>query len=370
MLRSSITIARVRGIDIGVNWSWFAIVALIVWSLAASVFPSISPHLSGATYIAMAVIAALLFFTSLVLHELGHAMQALREGMQIEGITLWIFGGVAKFTGMFPSAMAEFRVAVAGPLVTLAIGSLMLGLSFIPGLPKAVNGVVEWLALVNFVLLAFNMLPIFPMDGGRVLRSLIWRAKDDFTRATAIAGAIGQACGQFFIVGGLFLFFFTGSFTGAWLALIGWFVITAGQAEVRLARLRDMLAGRTVADLMVRDPATVAPQLTLTGFLGDVLPASRFRAYPVVEHGRLLGLLASRSAAALPRRTWEATTVRDVMVPLDLTLVMDADKDLGDAALELIQTEPGRALVPDGDGGLAGLLSITDVGRALELPGG
>jgi Zn-dependent protease len=369
MLRSSITIARVRGIDIGVNWSWFAIVALIVWSLAAGVFPSISPNLSDATYIGMAVVATLLFFTSLVLHELGHAMQALREGMQIEGITLWIFGGVAKFTGMFPSALAEFRVAVAGPLVTLVIGTLMLGLSAIPGLPGFVSGVVEWLALVNIALLVFNMLPAFPMDGGRVLRSLIWRANDDFTRATAVAGGIGRAFGQFFIVGGLFVFFFTGTFGGAWLALIGWFVINAGQAEVRFARLRDVLGGKTVADLMVRAPATVAPELPVAGFLGDVLPVSRFRAYPVVERGRLLGLLSSRNAAALPRRTWDAATVRDVMVPLDLALVIEADRDLGDAALELFQTEPGRALVPDGHGGLAGLLSITDVGRALELPG-
>lgn len=372
-MRSSITIARVRGIDIGVNWSWFVIAGLIVWSLADAVFPGIKPGLDTTVYVVMAVVATVLFFTSLILHELGHATQALREGMRIEGITLWIFGGVAKFSGMFPSAMAEFRVAVAGPLVTLLIGAVMLGASAIPGSPAAVDGVVEWLAIVNFALLVFNMLPAFPMDGGRVLRSLIWRANGDFAHATAVAGGIGRAFGQFFIVGGLLLFFLTGVFGGAWIALIGWFVIGAGQAEVRMARLRDAFEGKTVADLMVTEPLTVEPSLPLAAFTEAVLPESRFRAYPVVESGRLLGLLTARAALAPPRGTGGASagaaTVGDAMVQLDHALVLPADKDLGDAAIELMQTEPGRALVPDGRGGLAGLLSITDVARSLELPG-
>ncbi len=369
MMRSSITIARVRGIDIGVNWSWFVIAGLIVWSLADAVFPEIKPGLDTSGYVAMSVVATFLFFTSLILHELGHATQALREGMRIEGITLWIFGGVAKFSGMFPSAMAEFRVAVAGPLVTLLIGSVMLGASAIPGTPAAVDGVVEWLAIVNFALLVFNMLPAFPMDGGRVLRSLIWRADGDFARATAVAGGIGRAFGQFFIVGGLFLFFLTGVFGGAWMALIGWFVIGAGQAEVRMARLRDVFAGKTVADLMIAEPLTVEPGLPLDAFIEDVLPASRYRAYPVVESGRLRGLLTARAAVAPRRGASNGASVAEAMVGLDHALVLDLDKDLGDAAIELMQTEPGRALVTDARGGLAGLLSITDIARSLELPG-
>lgn len=369
MMRSSITIARVRGIDIGVNWSWFLIAGLIVWSLADGVFPELNPGLNTGVYVAMAVIATVLFFTSLILHELGHAIQALREGMKIEGITLWIFGGVAKFSGMFPSAMAEFRVAIAGPLVTLLIGVVMIGLGSVPALPEAIDGVVEWLAIVNIALLVFNMLPAFPMDGGRVLRSLIWRSSDDFARATAIAGGIGRAFGRIFVVGGLLVFFFTGTFGGAWLALIGWFVINAGESEVRLARLRDVFAGRTVADLMVTEPATVEPGLPLATFLDDVLPVSRFRAYPVVEDGCLRGLLTARAAATSKPTSLNGGTVNAVMVPLDCALVMNPHKDLGDAALELIQTEPGRALVTDVNGELAGLLSITDVMRSLELPG-
>lgn len=367
MMRSSITIARVRGIEIGINWSWLVIAGLIVWSLAATVFPELTPKQSDGAYVAMAVAATLLFFTSLVLHELGHAVQALREGMRIEGITLWIFGGVAKFAGMFPSAMAELRVAVAGPAVSLAIALTMLGVSALPGLPATVDGVAEWLAIVNFALLVFNMLPALPMDGGRVLRALLWRSKDDFTRATAVAGGVGQAFGRFFIFGGLLLFVLTGAFGGAWLALIGWFVLAAGQAEMRFARMRDAFAGRTVADLMVPAPVTVPPGMPLATFVGEVLPVTRFRAYPVVDRDRPVGLLCSRNAVAASPRVRASGTAADLMVPLDGALVMAPGKDLDEAAMELIQTDPGRALVTDGEGRLAGLLSATDVARSLEL---
>lgn len=367
MMTSSITIARIRGIDIGINWSWLAIVGLIGWSLAASVFPELTPGRSDATYIAMAVVATLLFFTSLLLHELGHAIQAQREGMKIEGITLWIFGGVAKFSGMFPSAETELRVAVAGPAVTFAIGLLTLGIYEIPGLPAAVDGVVQWLSIVNFALLIFNMLPAFPMDGGRVLRAAIWHRNHDFPRATEIAGGVGRAFGQIFIFGGIFLFLTTGVFGGAWIALIGWFVINAGQAEVKMARMRTVFEGRTAADLMVVAPESVAPDLSVEQFVEGVLPVHRYRAYPVVRDGHPIGLLASRSALTIPRRAWPATSVAQAMVPLDKALVFAPEKDLGEAAMELIQTEPGRGLVLGPDG-LAGLISITDVVRALELP--
>lgn len=367
MMSSSITIARIRGIDIGFNWSWLAVVGLIAWSLAAAVFPEISPGLSQAAYIAMAAVATILFFTSLLLHELGHAIQAQREGMKIEGITLWIFGGVAKFSGMFPSAESEFRVAVAGPAVTLAIALAMFGAGAIPGLPDVIAGVVEWLAIVNTALLVFNMLPAFPMDGGRVLRALVWRSTRDFPRATEIAGGVGRGFGMFFIFAGAFTFVATGAFGGLWIALIGWFVITAGQAEVRMARLRTQFAGRTAADLLVAAPQTVPPGLTIERFIGEVLPMHRYRSYPVMRDGQVAGMLTSRAALTVPRRSWPTATVEQVMVPLAQALVIAPEKDLGEAAMELIQTEPGRALVI-GPHGFAGMLSVTDVVRALELP--
>lgn len=367
MMSSSITIARIRGIDIGINWSWLVVVVLIAWSLAGSVFLELTPGRSQATYIAMAIVATILFFTSLLLHELGHAIQAQREGMKIEGITLWIFGGVAKFSGMFPRAETELRVALAGPAVTLAIALAAFALHQIPGLPMPVDGVIEWLGVVNGALLIFNMLPAFPMDGGRVLRALVWRGNRNFARATEIAGGVGRAFGLFFVFGGVFLFLATGVFGGAWIALIGWFVINAGQAEVKMSRLRTQFAGRTAADLLIADPQTIAPELTIERFVAEVLPVHRYRSYPVARDGHALGMLVTRSALAVPRRLRPTTTVEETMVPLMQALVISPDKDLGEAAMELIQTEPGRALVL-GPHGFAGMLSVTDVVRALELP--
>ena len=204
-MTSSIELFRIAGIRVGINWSWLVVFALITWSLAAAVFPAENPGYSDSAYLVMAVAAAFLFFLSLLLHELGHALQARREGMEIDGITLWLFGGVARFKGMFPSAGAEFRIAIAGPLVSLALGVIFSGGARFLALPDAVDGVAAWLGYINLLLLAFNLLPALPLDGGRVLRSLLWAARGDFGWATRIAAAIGRGFGYLFIAGGFAL---------------------------------------------------------------------------------------------------------------------------------------------------------------------
>ena len=210
----SFRLGRIAGIQIGVNWSWLVVFALIVWTLAATVFPDSNPGLGDDTYLAMAVVAAILFFASLLLHELGHALVARREGVEIEGITLWLFGGVAKFKGMFPSAGAEFRIAVAGPLVSLAIGVVFVLSAALMGLPEAVDGVVGYLGYINLVLLVFNLIPALPLDGGRVLRSILWHVKGDFASATRVSATIATGFAYFFIAVGLFEVFFLSSFAG------------------------------------------------------------------------------------------------------------------------------------------------------------
>src|SRR5919106_4326834 len=198
-MRDSFTLGRIAGISFGVNWSWLVVFALIVWTLATGIFPEMNPGFSDGAYVAMALVAALLFFTSLLLHEYGHALQARREGMEIEGITLWLFGGVAKFRGMFPSAGAEFRIAVAGPLVTLVIGVVFAGVAWLADLPGPIDGLVGWLGVVNLLLLVFNMLPALPLDGGRVLRAALWGARRDFAIATRLAADIGRGFGFLFL---------------------------------------------------------------------------------------------------------------------------------------------------------------------------
>ena len=172
-------LGRIAGIGIGLHWSVLVLLGLLMWTLATAIFPDTNPGLGDGVYFTMAVVAALAFFASILLHELGHAVQARRDGMEIDGITLWLFGGVARFAGMFPSPGAEFRIAVAGPLVSLGLGAGFVGVAFLPGLPEPVNAVCAWLGFINLLLLAFNLLPALPLDGGRMLRAGLWRWKGD-----------------------------------------------------------------------------------------------------------------------------------------------------------------------------------------------
>jgi Zn-dependent protease/predicted transcriptional regulator len=367
-VRDSFTIGRVAGISVGVNWSWLIVFALITWTLAASIFPSTNPGLADGAYVAMALIAALLFFTSLLLHEYGHALQARRDGMEIEGITLWLFGGVAKFRGMFPSAGAEFRIAIAGPLVSLALGLLFLGVPMLLNLPATVDGVLFWLGSINIALLVFNLLPALPLDGGRVLRSILWYARGEFVSATRLAAGIGRGFGYLFVAAGLALIVVASPVTGIWLAFVGWFLLQAAGAEDRYVAAREALGGLRVRDVMARDPVTAPAGITLGEFMDDVAWSRPYTTYPVTENGEVVGLLQFRRVAEVPRAEWDSRTVRDCMIPRDEVPVVEQDDELVLAAGEVAEHEVNRALVLDA-GRLVGLLSVTDVARALQMRG-
>jgi Zn-dependent protease len=366
-VNSSFELGRIAGIRIGVNWSWLVVFALIVWSLASAVFPSQNEGLSDATYVAMAIVAAVLFFASILLHELGHAFQAKREGLEIEGITLWLFGGVAKFKGMFESAGSEFRIAIAGPLVSLALGVAFVGIAVLTKMSPEVDGVAAWLGYINLTLLVFNLLPALPLDGGRVLRAALLAVRRDFASATQIAANIGRGFGFLFIAGGIALFVLANSFSGAWLAFIGWFLLMAASGELRYLAVRDALNGLRVRDLMVREPQTVPASMSLGDFMDDIMWRRRYTAYPVTDNGRVVGLLPFRCVAEVPRREWDERSVRDCMLSRDEVPVFEEDDELVEVAGELAD-DPGRGLVLDGDR-LVGFLSRTDLARALETGG-
>jgi Zn-dependent protease/CBS domain-containing protein len=365
MMNGNISLGRIGGVQVRVNWSWLVIFALIVWSLEAGIFPSQNPGLSHGTYLAMAVAAAVLFFASLLLHELGHAWQARREGMEIDGITLWLFGGVSQFKTRFPSAGAEFRIAIAGPLVSLVLGVVFVLIAF-AGLPSAVDGVAAWLGYINLALLVFNLIPALPLDGGRVLRGALWRIKGDLGWATRIAADIGRGFAYLFIALGIAMFIFEGSFSGAWLAFIGWFLLQAATAEARYVATEAALDGLRVRDLMVRNPVTVDGDLTVGRFMDEVARSRRFTTYPVVDAERPIGLLAFSSVAALPRSEWDTRRVRDAMIPLDRVPLLTEDATAVEALTALSAPTSNRGLVVE-NGHLAGLLSITDLTRALEM---
>jgi Zn-dependent protease/predicted transcriptional regulator len=366
-VHSSIELGRIAGIRIGLNWSWLVVFALIVWTLVDGVFPSQNPGLSKGTYVAMGIVAAVLFFLSLLLHELGHALVARREGMEIEGITLWLFGGVAKFRGMFPSAGAELRIAIAGPFISLVLGGLFVLAAWRLNLPDVVDGVAAWLGYINLLLLTFNLLPALPLDGGRVLRAVLWQLKGEFGWATVVAANVGRAFGVLMIVGGVGMLFVQSAFSGIWLAFIGLFLLQAAGGELRFLSARRALEGLRVRDLMVQDPVTVGPDLTLVEFLAAVGASRRDLLYPVVDDGHVLGLLSVQDVAGVPRGEWGRRRVRDSMLPRATVPTLAEDEALIDALQELGESEAERALVvADGDR-FVGLVAAEDLLRVLQL---
>lgn len=367
-MNPGLTIGRIAGVRVAVHWSWLVVFVLIAWTLAEAVFPERNPGLSHVTYVVMALVASAAYFGGLLLHELGHALQARRERMEIDGITLWLFGGIAAFRGDFPSALAELRIALAGPLVTAALTGGFALLAAL-GLPGEVGAVAAWLAVINAVLLAFNMLPALPLDGGRVLHALLWRWRDDRGFATTVGAAAGRAFAFLMIVGGLGLAVAGSGAAGIWLAFLGWFLLQAATAEQRRFIVRDAIEDLRVDELMVPRPVTVPARRTLGEFMDEVAHVHRFTTYPGVDDGSVVGLLPFARVAATPRAQWGNRTVGDCMIPLATAPVVEVGTPLADALDEMERRGGDRALVLD-HGALAGLLSITDVGRVVSEAGG
>ena len=364
-MSDSFPLGRIFGIKVGVNWSVLLLLAFFIWTLSSSWFPDSNPGLSDNTYFVMAVVTALGFFASILLHELGHAVQATRDGMKIDGITLWLFGGVARFTGMFPTAGAEFRIASAGPLVSLALGAGFLGITRIPGLPEPIDAVCAWLGATNVLLLLFNLLPALPLDGGRILRAALWQWKDDVYSATRIAAAVSRVLAMGLIGLGFAMFLFGGdAVNGIWLAVIGWFVYQAGGAEARMLTPPPASTAR-VADVLVRDPVTAPADLPLDRFVEQTVWDHRHEAYPVESDGRIVGLLELRRLAEVARDDWPATRVADLMTPLERVPELREDQDVMEAVAVLRAANSAHGLVLDGPR-LLGLLSLSDIARALN----
>ena len=358
MLESSFTILRVRGIPIGAHWSWLFVFALVVWSLATALFPAAYPGLDGATYLAMAAAAAVLFFASVLAHELGHALRALREGERIDGITLWLFGGVARIRGQPASPGGEFRVAAAGPAVTavLVVGFWLAAVAARGlGWHDAVRGLVDYLAWINLLVLGFNLVPALPLDGGRVLRAWLWRRQRSFLAATRSAARAGQAFGILLVAIGLLGLFGGGGLGGIWFVFLGWFLIQAAQSEAVLAQVRHALGDRRVRDLMTPEPAAVLPDATVAEFVEHAARNRRFSSYPVVDRGQLVGVVSLAAAAAVPTAERAQRRVGEVMTRREDVATVAADRAAADV-LPLLGGQGKRAMVVD-DGRLVGVLS-------------
>ncbi|MFC0432014.1 site-2 protease family protein [Kutzneria buriramensis] len=370
-MKGTIPCGRWAGIPIGIHWSALAAVALIAYMVAFSVLPGLTPGLSAAAYWMAGTAAAVLLMVSLLAHELAHTATALRSGMRVRAMTLWLLGGQTELDGDAPNPRTELRIALAGPLASAAVGGVFAGLTSLAGYagwPPVVRACLAWLALVNLILAAFNLLPAVPMDGGRVLHALLWRRRST-DRATAITALVGRLIGSLFIGFGVVILFGGDLVDGMWLGLLGWFLLAAAAGEEVNAVRRNQFSQVFVRDVMA--PAdTIAPAwFTVDTFLEQVASAAHRRVFAVIDFsGQPFGVLSLAMLTSVPVERLRTARVADVCRKLADTVVVAPDSTLADllAALQRRGGAVGPALVID-NGTMVGTIGDDDIARAVEL---
>jgi Zn-dependent protease/CBS domain-containing protein len=360
-----IQIARVIGIPIYLHFSWLIIFGLIVWTLSTGYFPAQYPDLPASSYWAKGLVASLLFFVSILLHELGHAAVARRHGLRTLSITLFVFGGIAKLEKDPADGKAEFWMAAAGPLVSLALAGFFYASSRLPFVGPATGAVVGYLALINLVLALFNLVPAFPMDGGRLLRGALW-GRLGKARATRIASGSGTLFAFFLILVGVFNLLRGDSLGGVWYILIGWFIKDASAASYQQARLEDTLRGVTVRDAMVESVETVSGSGTVAEAAREHFMRTGYGSYPVMRGDAVVGLLFLKDVLRLSPEERESTSVQGAMRPLTDAILTEPDAPLSTAIAKMGQAGTPRLLVMQGDH-LVGLLTTNGVIRRLKV---
>ena len=372
-VRTTVRFGRLAGIEVGANWSVLVILILVADSLAVGLLPDAVPDRSPFTYWATAIAVAVLFLGCLLAHELAHAIVARRAGVRVEGITLWMLGGVTRLTGEPASARTDLAVAAAGPATSIALGALLLGaavgLSAI-GVPATTEPSVAlaglaWLGWINLVLAVFNLLPGAPLDGGRILRALLWWRGGDRVRAAVAATRAGSVVGAGLVVLGVAAALAGDAVGGLWLALIGWFLIAAAGQERRDTLLRTALAGVTVGDVMTPDPDCAPSWLTVDAFAAGLAPARQHRSYPLLDiDGRVVAVVTLRQLTGVPPDERATTRLADVATLLARVPTAQPNEPLVEVLARRAITDPELpVLVLDG-GRLVGILTHPDVTRA------
>lgn len=369
-MEETFRLGRIAGIPIGVNWSVLVVVWLLAWSLAAGYLPAAEPGYRGGEYWLVGVAAAVVFLASLLAHEMAHALVAIRGGVGVEGITLWLFGGVSKLDREASTPASELRIALAGPAVSLgiaAVGGLSAAVLHTTGAPGLVVAALAWLATINAILGVFNLLPAAPLDGGRVLRAVLWHRRGDHLSATLSAANAGRTLGYLLIALGLLQALLGATLGGLWMVFLGWFLLSAAKAEATHAVLFEALAGVPARRIMSSPVITVTGDLTLQRLVDEVVMAHRCSAFPVLDaDGRPVGLVTLRQVREVPRATWSRTTVAQVATPIEQLVLASPEQPLPELIGRLGASPDSRALVLD-EGSLVGIISPTDVVRTSEL---
>jgi Zn-dependent protease len=366
-MKQSLTLGSIWGIPIGLHYSWFLVFALITFSLSTSYFPMASPRLPVVIYAALAVITSLLFFASVLAHELGHSFVALREKIPVKGITLFIFGGLAQIGREPQSAGAEFRIAIAGPLVSLALAGLF-GLVRLVGGESALFAVPSaYLMRINLLLALFNMIPGFPLDGGRVLRSIVWRLSGSNTKATRAATISGQAVAYGFIGFGVASLFIGNFANGLWLVFIGWYLLNAASMAAYQAKVEERLRGATVSQAMTQNYGILDGLTPLSLIVEErVVPFSQHFFFVTGENGAIRGMLSLEDILNVPQSRWRFTTAEQAMTPNARLLQVDPSADLMETLRKLDEANLSHAPVVMMNQPV-GLLSRENIFRYLRL---
>lgn len=363
MFGKKIPLFKLFGFQINIDPSWFIIFFLISWTLATGEFPRRYEGLAESTYWLMGMASAIALFISIILHEFAHSIMARHYGIEMKGITLFIFGGVAEMNEEPPSPKVEFFVAIAGPLASVAIAGvsgLVFNLALLQEWPVTIRGVVGYLALVNIALVIFNIVPAFPLDGGRVFRSILWALRGDLRWATKVTSQSGSFFGLLLIIMGFMALFQGNIIAGLWWCLIGVFLRSAAGMSYRQLLLKNALEGEPVARFMNTEPITVEANINLQQLVDDYVYQYHHKMYPVTRNDKLIGCITTRDIKATLREQWAATGVGEMVHPCSPENTISRDADAMEALTCMNQTGSSRLMVTDGDT-IVGVIALKDL---------
>ncbi len=365
-MRASLRIARVWGIEIRVHASWLLIFALVTWSLGAGYFPESYPLLDRPTTWILAVVSALLLFASVVVHELSHSLVARAHGLEVHSITMFVFGGISELKGEPTRASTEFLVAIAGPIASFVVSGVAYAASLLTSqVSLPLTAMAEYLALINAILGAFNLLPGFPLDGGRVLRSVLWGITRDLARATRIAASAGKGVAYGLIALGMLQLFAGNVAGGLWIAFIGWFLIQATEQTTHAMDVQSAFVGVKVGELLKGSPRVVEGDAAVADLAAAMLQYGE-RAVLVMQASQLVGIADLKQVRRVARELWGSTPARAIMHPLEQEIVSPSERLLTDVLTEMGSRHADYVVVMDEEQVL-GLLTLLDIARFMEL---
>ncbi len=360
MTRHQIPLGRIFGISIGLDYSWFLIFVLLTWSLAVSYYPAALPGSPASLYWVLGAVSAIMLFVSVLLHELGHSIVALHYRIPVRSIMIFLFGGVSQIGSEAPSGGAEFWIALAGPAVSLALAAVFGLLRYLVAGTGPLFALAQYLAYVNGALALFNLIPGFPLDGGRVLRAILWASTRSFGRATLIAATTGRAVAFLFIFWGVWQILAGNLGSGVWIAFIGWFLESAASAQVQQQTLQGALAGHTVAEVMNRNYPTIPATIHLQELVDRHILGGGRRSFVVTQGDQAVGLVTLHQIKEVPRGGWPTTTAAQAMTPVARLKRVRPDTGLW-AAVEEMDRDGVNQLPVTTDGQILGMLSRDDV---------